>query len=88
MNSYYIKATLLILKPLISLNVSTLCVSLNHFFFGRSNLKYPWPLAVLVLFLLVGLGVHCVWRKLCGKQQRSSKNIIFGTYKPFWLNTV
>lgn len=37
-----------------------------------SNLKYPWPLVVLVLFVSVGVGVHCVWRKICGKQQRSN----------------
>lgn len=42
-----------------------------------SNFKFPWPFVVLVVFLSVGLGVHCVWRKLFGKQQRSSKNRIF-----------
>lgn len=41
-----------------------------------SNLRFPWPLVVLVLFLSVGLGVHCVWRKIFVKQQRSSKNSI------------
>lgn len=41
-----------------------------------SNLRFPWPFVLLVLILSAGVGVHCLWRKLIGKQQRSSSNNI------------
>lgn len=39
-----------------------------------TNLRFPWPFVLLVLILSAGVGVHCVWKKLIGNQQRSSNN--------------